>query len=137
MNARHDRRRGEKIGWIAGWTGSFLWAVLLAIIILAQGKLLPGLVGLGLGTAAAIAIPWAAPWRHPHTRQWRLMLPLYAILFSCAAWAIWAYGGFAESGLHWWNLSWILPLLTPLLILGHRRWSDHEPDRAGHEPYAR
>lgn len=129
MGSGNAQRRGEKIGWIGGWIGSFLWAALLAVVVLGQGKVLRGLIGLALGTLAAFAIPRCAPWRHPHIRQWRLMLPLYAILLACVAWAVWAYGGFAESGLRWWNLFWVLPVLTPLWILGHRRWADQAPNR--------
>ena len=33
-------RRQEKIGWLGGWAGGFIWVVILAVMLLVQGKAL-------------------------------------------------------------------------------------------------
>jgi hypothetical protein len=38
-------RAGEKLGWLGGWAGGFLWVLALAILFL-RGQLVDGLVGL-------------------------------------------------------------------------------------------
>lgn len=35
----HMSRKGEKIGWIDGWIGGFIWLCILSIVWLVQGKL--------------------------------------------------------------------------------------------------
>ncbi|MFZ5775878.1 MAG: hypothetical protein ACOY3Z_10390 [Thermodesulfobacteriota bacterium] len=135
-------RKGEKIGWVGGWLGGFLWIFLLGIVWLVQGRTALGLSGLALSGLAVLVVLATAPWRHPAVPYWRLMLPLYAILFGCVAWAIWAWGGMGEVGLGWWSLWWLLPLLTPFGSVGRRCWRDGEPgqepqtDRQQHPPEA-
>ena len=41
-------RAGEKLGWLGGWAGGFLWVLALAILFLLRGQLVDGLVGLAL-----------------------------------------------------------------------------------------
>lgn len=115
-------RRGEKIGWIAGWTGSFLWLGILGIVWIAQGKMSGGLVSLALVAAALVLIFLLAPWRRPHTRYWRLMLPMYVLLFGSAAWAIRVFGGLKDSGASWPALFLIVPCVLPLATAGRRKW---------------
>jgi len=50
--------------------------------------------------------------------------PLYVVLFASLPWAIWAWGGVMDTGLGWWSLCWLLPLLMPLGSIGGKRWSD-------------
>ena len=118
-------RRGEKLGWLGGWAGSFLWTLPIAVIFLLRGQLLAGSVGLllaALGYGAAMAF---SPWRHPATRYWQLMLAPYAALVATVPWALWGFGPQAE-GLSWWNLMPLLAVLSPLLTIGARRWRDGE-----------
>jgi hypothetical protein len=119
-------RTGEKIGWIGGWLGGFVWVIILAGVLLAQGKWTQGVSGLGVAGVAVAAIIWLAPWRHPKTAYWRLMLPLHIMLLVSAVWAIWAYGGWQNAGLSWWSGLWMLPLLIPFGSIGRRRWTDYE-----------
>ena len=71
----------------------------------------------------AAAIGTFAPWRHPDTRYWRLMLPLYALLGLAAAWAVTAFGvGAEEAGLTGWSLLAFLSLLVPFASRGGCRW---------------
>lgn len=122
------RRSGEKMGWTGGWSGGFLWVVALSVLFAIQGNWLASGVGFALVVAAAIAIVMSAPWRHPSTAYWKLLIPVYVVFLASAAWAIWAFGGLRGSGLRWWNLLWMAALLTPMLTLGKRRWSDGEQE---------
>jgi len=65
---RNTRRTGEKFGWAGGWLGGFLWLLILSVVRLVQGRVIPGLVGLGLFALAVGVILFFAPWRHPRTR---------------------------------------------------------------------
>lgn len=132
-------RRGEKIGWTAGWLGGFLWAAVLAVVFLFQEKWARGAIGLGLVGAAVAIVASLAPWRHPSTPYWRLMLPPYLVLLLSAAWAIWAFGGASGAGLSGWSLLWVFPLLIPLGSVGQRKWADTEtpPSARGGDPEPR
>ena len=118
------KRKGEKIGWTAGWMGGFIWVIILSMIFLVQGKLLSAVLGLLIALAAVLAIMRCAPWRYPNTPYWKLMLGPYAVFFISVAWAVWAYGGIRGLGLNCWNLLWLLPMLIPFGTLSKRKWSD-------------
>ncbi len=117
-------RMGEKVGWIGGWIGGFLWVFVMAIIWLAQGKQIEGISGLFLMCCAAILIITSAPWKHPNTLYWKLMLPVYVVFAGSIAWLLWSYGGVKNLGLSWWSLFWVLPLFIPFATARHRRWND-------------
>ena len=117
-------RRGEKTGWLVGWSGGFIWALILAIILLVQGKATEGATGILLTGVAAGTIVFGAPWRHPDTPYWQLMLPLYTVFFAALFWAIWASDGFPGLGLNAWSVFLLLPLLTPFLTMGKRTWRE-------------
>ncbi len=121
-----EARKGEKSGWILGWSGGFLWIFSQVIVHLAKGNLLSALVGIALLVTAATFILRFTPWRYPTQLYWRLMLPLYVLLFLSIAWAIWISGGAAELGFNIWSIFLILPLLLPLYLAGSRRWIDGE-----------
>ena len=115
-------RTGEKVGWAAGWTGAFVWVLVLSLVFLGQGETAQGLAGVALTLGAAAGIVFFAPWRFPATRYWKLMLvPLGAFLLSIL-WGAWAFGGLDDGGLAWWNVAWLLPLSIPMLVLGRKRW---------------
>jgi hypothetical protein len=120
-------RRGEKIGWTAGWLGGFIWVAGLSLVFLYQQKWLQGLIGLLLFCAAIVIIIVLAPWRHPSTRYWKLMLGPYGVFLTSALWAAWSYGGVHAAGLNWWTVLWLLPLFfIPVGSLWKRRWTDFE-----------
>ncbi|MDK9723493.1 MAG: hypothetical protein OEL88_01300 [Sterolibacteriaceae bacterium MAG5] len=121
-----DGRRGEKIGWTVGWTGGFAWLFALACLQLFQGHLRQGLAGLALSGAAVFCILAFAPWRHPTTPLWKLMVPIYLVLFVAVGWAVWIYGGFRTLGLDAWSLLWMAPLLIPLGTSGRRTWQGND-----------
>ena len=127
-----DARRGEKIGWIGGWTGGFLWVLALAVLWAARGETLAAgglVVVFGL---ALVAIMTLTPWRRPHTPYWKLMLPIYGLLAVSVALALaplvgmdgQGMGGlgFGGHGFGWLGLLWLEPCFIPLLTLGRRTW---------------
>lgn len=120
-----EHRSGEKIGWIGGWSGAFVWLLLLSGIWLAQGlfpRALVGLTLLALGLGSIIAL---APWRHPHTPFRLLMLPGYVVLLLAVIYAV-AVTEEAHRELSWWSITWLLPLLIPMITAGGRTWQDGE-----------
>lgn len=134
-------RTGEKVGWIGGWLGGFIWILILCIVFLIQGKQTEGLIGLLLLLLGVLLVLVCAPWKHPTTCYWKLMLPIYALLIVSFLWALQSSGGAEKLGLGWWSLSWFLPLLIPFGTVGRRRWSDFEAQlpvaaiAPGHAPW--
>lgn len=119
-------RKGEKIGWLAGWFGGFLWIGILSVVFLVQHKTLAGISGLALFSASLVSVFWFAPWRHPATPYWRLMLPIYLFVFGAIFWAVMAYGGLKEAGLLPTDFFWIIALLIPFGTVGRRKWDEAE-----------
>lgn len=119
-------RRGEKIGWLAGWIGGFSWVAILSVIFMAKGQWAPGCAGLLLLLVAWATVVFLSPWRHPKTPYWKLMLGPYALLVPTAFWMIWAFGGIEKSDWNGWSLLWLLPLFIPVGVLGNRCWDDYQ-----------
>ena len=117
-------RRGEKAGWTFGFLGGFAWVAVLAIVFFFKGEPLAGTLGVLLFCAAVSAIIFFAPWRHPRTSAWKLMLAPYLLMALSFAWGAWAFGGPAPLGLKWWNIVWFVPLMLPFFTGGSRKWSD-------------
>ncbi len=117
-------RKGEKAGWIGGWTGGFLWVLLLAGFWAVQGRMAEGFTGLLLAGTAVVVVLSTAPWRHPDQPYWKLMLPVYFLLGICVLWVALSLGGFAALGLNWWSAWWLMPLLFPFGSVGRLRWND-------------
>ncbi|MEN9313761.1 MAG: hypothetical protein RIS35_154 [Pseudomonadota bacterium] len=114
----------EKIGWTAGWIGSFVWVLVLSVVFAAQGDVTQGLAGLGLTAVAAVVVVLSAPWRFPGTRYWKLMVAPGACFAASIAWGIWSFGGFDAGTPGGWTLAWLLPLSIPVLVVGRKRWQD-------------
>ena len=117
-------RKGERIGWLGGWLGGFLWLCLLSILWLVQGKLVNGLAGMGLFLVALCLIIVLGPWKHPETRYWKLMLPIYLVFLAAVSLFVWLGGGIKQMGLNWWSLLWLLPIFIPFGTMSSRRWCD-------------
>uniref|UniRef100_A0A7C4RT95 Uncharacterized protein n=1 Tax=Desulfatirhabdium butyrativorans TaxID=340467 RepID=A0A7C4RT95_9BACT len=122
-------RRGEKLGWSLGWMGGFIWVLALVVVFLFQQKVLAGLGGILLIGVAVFAVHQLAPWRHPNTVYWKLMLGPYLVFFLSMVWAVFSFGGTETLDLNWWNFLWIVPTLGPFGILGNRKWKDGESKR--------
>lgn len=52
------------------------------------------------------------------------MFAPYGMFFLSIIWAIGSYGGLGSTGMTWWNLLWLLPLLLPFGVMGTRTWAD-------------
>lgn len=122
-------RTGEKVGWLAGWAGGFLWVVVLGVVFLAQGRTAAGLAGVALAGAGMGAAWLARPWSHPGTTYRKLMLAPLAVLAATVPWAVLGFGldALRQERFTPWTL---MPLgaliLLPLLTMGRRRWRDGE-----------
>ena len=117
------KRRGEKFGWIGGWLGGFLWLGLLSGVWLFQNKISNGMIGMAVFVVAIIVIITAAPWKHPNTKYWKLMLPIYLLLFCSIALSIYLYGGIESIGLKWTAFFLVIPCLIPFVTTGNRTWN--------------
>lgn len=120
-----SERRQQKLGWIVGWSGGFVWVLILSIVLSARGQLIGAGAGFLLAGVAISVIVLAAPWRNPQKPYRLLMAPIYFVLLICLIWAVWAWGGPQEMGFSsWWSLSVLIPVLIPLWTVGNRRWED-------------
>ncbi len=115
-------RRGEKLGWLIGWSGGFVWLLALAVVWLVEGRVWVAAAGILLWLAAELFVVRFTPWRYPGTRYFWLMLPLYLILIAATVLVMVGFGKKELSARDWSSFAWILPMLTPLFILGRRRW---------------
>ena len=116
-------RKGEKIGWICGWHGGFIWLGVLSVVWLFQNRINDGIIGIAIFIVASIAIITTAPWKHPNTRYWKLMLPVYLLFFISITFCIYSYGGLESTGLKWTSLFWMIPCLIPFGTTGNRTWN--------------
>jgi len=118
-------RRQEKIGWIGGWSGGFVWVVILSIVLLIRGQSSGAMLGFAIAGVAAVTILLAAPWRHPRVPYRLLMAPIYVLFFVAVGWGVWCWGGPRNLGFaNWWSLLMLLPALAPVWLAGNRRWQD-------------
>jgi hypothetical protein len=122
----NNHRKGEKIGWIGGWCGAFLWVLVMSIVLLAKGRLSPAVLGMVIVAVAAILVFTLAPWKHPTVRYRNLIAPLYVPLGISIFWCAWSFGGLHQAGIGPWSAFLILPLLLPLITTGNHRWIDRQ-----------
>lgn len=123
-------RRGEQLGWLIGWAGGFLWIIALALLFIVRGQFLMGLAGMALAGLGYGAVVLMRPWRHPHVRYWRLLLLPYLALAAALPWAIFGFGSEAAAQLSAWQALILLPLCSPFITIGWRRWVDGMPEGA-------
>ncbi len=119
-----NSRKGEKIGWIGGWLGSFSWVLILAIVFLIQGKTIPAVYGIVIFLIAVLLMFAVSPWRNPGTSYWQLLLPLYLLFTAAIVWTVRGFGTAGSEWFRWWNILPMLPFLLPIFILGKRKWDD-------------
>jgi len=117
------KRRGEKFGWIGGWLGGFLWLGLLSAVWLLKNKISNGMIGIAVFVVSIIVIIITAPWKHPNTKYWKLMLPIYLLLFCSIALSIYLYGGLESIGLKWTAFFLVIPCFIPFVTTGNRTWN--------------
>ncbi len=127
-----SERKQEKIGWIAGWLGGFIWVVILSIVLLVKGYAIEAGAGVLVASVACITIVLLSPWRHPQTRYRLLMVPIYLLFFVAVGWGAWSWGGWQQMGISsWWSALILLPILIPFWTVGNRRWDDGGQDQVG------
>jgi drug/metabolite transporter (DMT)-like permease len=119
-----NNRESEKRGWRLGWLCGFIWVLVLAIANLVKGDLPAALIGFVLSVIAVAVILLFPPWRYPTVSYWKIMLPIYLVFFLSVVWVIWTSGGVSEAGLSGWSLFLLLPILSPMFLIGRRRWND-------------
>lgn len=120
-------RRQEKIGWIGGWLGGFIWVLLLTVMFFIQDKALQAWIGLLITCGACAVILFFSPWRHPRVLYRLLMTPIYILFFVAIAWGAWALGDLRLMGINsWWSILILLPILIPYWTVGNRRWDEHD-----------
>jgi len=118
-------RRGERVGWILGWLGGFVWVAILSVVFFVQGKPAQASLGLLITGIACASIVWLSPWRHPRVRYRALMVPIYLLFFVAVAWGAWSMGDLRQMGINsWWAVLILLPILTPFWTVGSRCWDD-------------
>ena len=114
-------RKGEKLGWVGGWIGSFVWILGFAAISFIKGDLIYGVISIFTFPVALLMILKFVPWRYPGTKYWKLMLPIYAIFLISVIFVIYIITGFNDLGRVQYCL-WLLPCFTPIFVLGNRTW---------------
>lgn len=122
MEERIMDRRGEKIGWIGGWFGTFCWLFVFSIVWMLQGQLQYAAIGEAMFVLALILILTFAPWKRPDTQYWKLMIPLYALFLIAIIFAVYVLTGFEQLARIQYGV-WIFPCLAPLFILGNKTWN--------------
>jgi len=125
-----SERKGEKIGWVGGWIGAFIWIVLLAGYLVVQKRYFMSAISLSIFTTAVILVIYLAPWKHPDVRYWKLILPIYAMLIAGIITLLGCFGfpGRGQVGYSWWSVLWLLPALLPFRSTGKRTWDEANPD---------
>ena len=120
-------RNQEKLGWVGGWLGGFIWVLILSMVFFFQGKMLQAGMGLLITCVACAAILGCSPWRYPLTTYRLLMVPIYILFFVAVGWGVWSLGDPRQMGINsWWSVFLLLPILLPLWIVGDRRWEKHD-----------
>lgn len=114
-------RTGEKIGWIAGWIGGFLWVLGFGIYWTAAGKTIEGLLAAAIFILSIFSIVFLSPWRNPKKKYWKLMLPNYILLLFSIALVIGVLSGFKNLAEIRYGI-WIIPCLIPIIVLGNKTW---------------
>ena len=104
---------------------------LLSALWIFQNRSSNGMLGIVLFIIAIILIIALAPWRHPNTKYWKLMLPIYLLFLISIAVVIYLYGGLRNGGLSWISFSWLIPSLIPFAIIGNRNWNSGEKGERG------
>ncbi len=118
-------RKGEKTGWLVGWTGGFVWLLLLAGAWFIQGQITKGILMISLFAIEVILIVVFSPWKHPETKYWKLMLPIYIVLIVSVSLYVSLAGGLKMLGLNFRSLFILLPCFIPFATVGGRSWKNN------------
>ena len=120
---------GPKLGWLLGGIGGLIWLPVMAVIWLAQGKMVGAIVGFIIFALGVLYLFMFRPWRYAHVQLRVIYLGLLAFLLIGAVVVIWQY--YEPETFTARNLLpglALIVLLLPMLTLGNKTWSDlHTP----------
>ena len=120
---------GPKLGWLLGGIGGLIWLPVMAVIWLAQGKMVGAIVGFIIFALGVAYLFMFRPWRYAHVQLRVIYLGLLAFLLVGAVAVIWQYYDpetFTPRNLLP-GLA-LIVLLLPMITLGNKTWSDlHSP----------
>ena len=114
-------RKGEKLGWIGGWIGSFCWMPAFGIVCFVKGQLIYGAIGTAFFFIALFLILKCVPWKYPKTKYWKLMVPIYTMFLVSVIAVIYVLTGFNDLARIQYGV-WMIPCLAPIAILGNKTW---------------
>ncbi|CAG1771136.1 hypothetical protein BAC3_01584 [uncultured bacterium] len=125
---KSNSRVGEKLGWIGGGLGAILWIGVIAIVLLAESNYDGGVTGIVLVAMGMFAVFYITPWRYPEVKYRMLLIPIYSILLLSIVWAFVFLFDSQNSQSNPWIIFVLLPmvlgLLSPVITIGKRKWSD-------------
>ncbi|MBI9077839.1 MAG: hypothetical protein JEZ02_20740 [Desulfatibacillum sp.] len=116
---------GPKMGWTLGGIGSFLWVLILSVVLLVKGNIAGALIGMGLFSCAMAYLSVFSPWKYPDTPFWKLYLGLISLLALSAVVLIglWEPGGRALKT-HFYLVFLIVPGASPIFTIGKKTWRE-------------
>ena len=82
---------GPKLGWLLGGIGGLIWLPVMAVIWLAQDKMLGAIVGFIIFALGVAYLFMFRPWRYAHVQLRVIYLGLLAFLLIGAVVVIWQY----------------------------------------------
>ncbi len=120
-------RSGEKIGWVGGWFGSMLFLPILGIVFMSQHQITPGAILMGAFVVLFPMVFMLAPWHHPATRYWKLMLPFYVVFIAAGVGA--ALTANISDRLSLWQLFTLSVFILPFFSIGAKTWNENQGTR--------
>lgn len=117
-----SERRGEKLGWVCGWIGGFIWLLPVSILWFFYDKVAAGIILLLIFILAVTLIFQLTPWRYPKTYYYKLMLPNLILFYLSAAVCIYFFYQFENEKTDWYLFAWLIVCLTPIITIGKRKW---------------
>jgi hypothetical protein len=116
------KRTGERVGWIAGWVGTYCWLLYFGIRYLWRGNFFPGTILFFLPVLGIVLLSPFSPWKYPSTKYWKLLTVPYLILIAGMISYIWAEGGMNSPTMKWYNILILLFAFLPIFTMWNKTW---------------
>jgi len=117
-----SERKGEKIGWIGGWIGSFIWLIPVSFVWLIHKQTAAAIILMLIFVLAITLTFQLTPWRYPKTYYYKLMLPNILLIYISAIVCIYFYYELENGKVSWFLFIWLIVFFTPIITLGKRKW---------------
>lgn len=117
-----NERKGEKLGWIGGWIGSFIWLIPVSIVWLIHNQTAATIILLLIFVLGITLTFQLTPWRYPTTYYYKLMLPNILLIYLSVAVCIYFFYELGNEKADWFLFIWLIVFFTPLITLGRRKW---------------